>query len=103
MFCREHWNSPRKSTFRAPVVSGRKSGDLRFEPDVERPSRAPLYSDFHRSRYRISRGCDAMVTHPLASIGPLRSEDGAAMGRQSRYWLWLAFLLKLGFSAAAPA
>ena len=25
------------------------------------------------------------------------------MGRQSRYWLWLAFLLKLGFSAAAPA
>jgi pimeloyl-ACP methyl ester carboxylesterase len=29
--------------------------------------------------------------------------DGAAMGGQSRYWLWLAFLLKLGFSAAAPA
>ena len=44
-----------------------------------------------------------MVTHPLASIGPLRSEDGAAMGRQSRYWLWLAFVLNLGFSAAAPA
>jgi hypothetical protein len=28
--------------FRAMVLSGRKSGDLRFEPDVD----APLYSDF---------------------------------------------------------
>jgi pimeloyl-ACP methyl ester carboxylesterase len=70
---------------------------------LSRMSTRPSIPTFHRSRYRISRGCDAMVTHPSRRLDSFDSEDGAAMGRQSRYWLWLAFLLKLGFSAATSA
>jgi hypothetical protein len=52
------------------LASVRKSGDLRLEPNVD----APLHSDFHRSRYRISRvrcnghtplGVDPLVMEPF--------------------------------------